>query len=162
MTKAGAAIRAIDTKVRTATVQALKNASDDIQSTGRDATRQWRRKVDFGETLMVDRWRIDLLVKPKGRNVKVFQYIDLGTKGPYLIPKVVVPGGMLRFQVKYSARTAPVAQYNKGTGQHFGSWASKAQVTHPGIKARKFLETFMKDLIPSLQARVQTEITNSL
>lgn len=159
---AGAGIRAIDKKTRAAALQAIKNASDDVQSTGRDATRQWRRKVDFKETLTVDLLRIEALIKPSGQNVKIFQYVDLGTKGPYLIPKVVVPGKYLRFQVGYSARTMPIAQYNKGTGQHFGAWVSKAQVTHPGIKARKFLETFMKDMIPSLQVRVQTEINHSL
>lgn len=158
MGPAGAALRKLDKTVRQATLQAIQNASDDVQSTGRDVTRQWRRKVGFGETLTMDLLRIEVLVKPTGKNVKIFQYVDLGTKGPYLIPKVLVPGRMLRFQVGYSARTVPVAQYNKGSGQHFGGWVSKAQVTHPGIKARKFLETFMNDLVPTLQNRVQTEI----
>lgn len=159
---AGAALRKIDQTVRNATLQAMLNASDDVQSTSRDATNQWRRKVDFKETLTLDRLYIEVLIRPTGPNVKIFQYVDLGTKGPYLIPKVLVPGRMLHFQVGYSARTMPIAQYNKGSGQHFGAWVSKAQVVHPGIKARKFLETFMKELIPSLQVRVQTEITNGL
>lgn len=159
---AAAIIRNIDKTVRTATLQALENASDDVQSTGRDATHQWRSKVDFGETLTMDQLHIEVLIKPTGRNVKIFKYVDLGTKGPYLIPKFLVAGRRLKFQVGYSARTQPVAQYNKGSGQHFGAWASKEQVTHPGIKARKFLQTFMKDLIPSLHVRVQTEITTRL
>lgn len=159
---AGAALRKIDQTVRQATLQAMLNASDDVQSTARDTTHQWRRKVDFEETLTVDRLFIDILIKPTGPNVKIFQYVDLGTKGPYLIPKVPVVGRMLHFQVGYSARTMPIAQYNKGTGQHFGAWVSKQQVVHPGIKARLFLQTYAKELIPSLQVRVQTDITNSL
>lgn len=159
---AGAALRSIDKSVRAATLQAVKNTSDDVQSTGRDTVRQWRHKVDFDEVLTVEQLFIEALIKPIGKNVKIFQYVDLGTKGPYLIPKVVVPGRYLRFQVGYSARTMPIAQYNKGTGQSFGAWVSKAQVTHPGIKARKFLETYLKDIIPSFQVRVQTEIAKRL
>jgi hypothetical protein len=159
---AGQAVRDIDKKVRDATLKALQNASDDVQSTGRDTVARWRHKVDFEETLTMDRLFIEALIKPTGKNVKIFQYVDLGTKGPYLIPKVVVPGKFLRFQVGYSARTMPIAQYNQGSGQHFGAWISKAQVTHPGIKARKFLETYVKELIPTLQVRVQTEITRSV
>lgn len=157
---AGAAIRDIDRRVRKATLQGIMNASDDIQSTGRDTVRQWRHRVDFKEDLTIDPDRIEALVKPSGlkRNLKIFGYVDKGTKGPYPIPKVVVPGKYLRFQVGYSARTMPIAQYNVGTGQHFGRWVSKLQVMHPGIKARKFLETYMEKLIPTLQSRVQTEI----
>lgn len=155
-------IAGINLKVRTAALQALKNASDDIQSTGRDTTREWKHRVDFGETVTIAPTLIEILIKPSGRNVKIFQYVDKGTKGPYPIPKVVVPGRMLKFQVGYSARTAPVAKYNVGTGAHFGNWVSKAQVMHPGIKARKFLETYADELIPSLQRRVQDSIDSIL
>ena len=159
--KAGAALRELDKNVRAATLKAMQNASDDVQSTGRDTVRQWKHRVDFKEVPTIDRLRIELIIKPTGNNVRIFQYVDLGTKGPYLIPKVVVPGKFMRFQVGYSARTQPIAQYNKGSGQHFGAWVSKAQVVHPGIRARKFMETYTKELIPTLQARVQTEITNA-
>lgn len=155
-------IAGINLKVRAAALQALKNASDDIQSTGRDTTREWKHRVDFGETTTVIPTLIEILIKPSGRNVKIFQYVDKGTKGPYPIPKVVLPGRMLRFQVGYSARTAPIAKYNVGTGTHFGAWVSKAQVMHPGIKARKFLETYADELIPSLQRRVQDQIDSIL
>lgn len=162
MQSAASTIRSIDKVVRAATLQAIKNASDDVQSTGRDAVRNWRSKVDFDETLTVDPLRIEALVRPKGRSVKIFKYVDLGTKGPYLIPKIVLPGKMLHFQTGYSARTAPIAKYNQGTGQSFGGWRSKAQVVHPGIKPRKFLETFMNEMIPTLQNRVQNEINSNL
>lgn len=155
---AHAVIAGVALKVRAATLQAMKDASDDLQSSGRDTVREWKHRVDFGETLTVDPYFIEILIKPTGRNVKIFQYVDKGTRGPYPIPKVVIPGKLLRFQVGYSARTAPVARYNVGTGQHFGAWVSKPQILHPGVKARKFLETYMNELIPTLQVRVQDEI----
>lgn len=157
-----AALRALDETVRAAAQRGLLGASDDIQSTGRDAVREWNRRPDFDETLTIELTYTEALIKPTGPNVKIFEYVDLGTKGPYPIPKVLTPGKMLRFQTGYSARTQPVAQYNKGTGEHFGSWVSKQQVLHPGIKARKFLETYLKELVPSFQVRVQTEISRSL
>lgn len=162
MGKAADSMRAIDLKVRLAAYTAIQNASDDTQSNARDVVRQWRNKVDFDDDITVTRERIEALIRPKGRGVKIFKYVDMGTKGPYLIPKVIVPGRMLRFQVGYSARTMPIAKYNVGSGQHFGAWVSKAQVVHPGIKARKFLETFVDEMVPALQVRVQTEINRSV
>lgn len=155
---AHAVIAGVALKVRAATLQAMKNASDDIQSTGRDTVREWRHRVEFGETVTIDPYVIEILIKPTGRNVKIFQYVDKGTRGPYPIPKVVIPGKLLRFQVGYSARTIPVAKYNQGTGQHFGAWVAKPQVLHPGVKPRKFLETYLNEIIPTLQVRVQDEI----
>jgi hypothetical protein len=157
-TSCHAVIAGIDLKTRAATLQALKNASDDIQSTGRDTVREWKHRVEFGETVDISPYRLEVLIKPTGRNVKIFTFVDKGTKGPYPIPKVIEPGKWLRFQVGYSARTMPIAKYNVGTGTHFGAWVTKKQVQHPGIKKREFLLTYMEDLIPSLQVRVQVEI----
>lgn len=141
---------------------ALMNASDDIQSTGRDAVREWRNKPNFGETVYNGQDRIEFLIKPTGSRkvVQIFQYVDLGTKRHLIFPKL--PGGMLKFRTGYSARTQPIAKYNVGTGQSFGSWASKAYVNHPGNKARLFLQTFAEKLIPDLQTRVQQEITKAI
>lgn len=155
--KAADAIRDIERKVREATYTALQNASDDIQSTSRDVVRDWRHKVDFDDTITDTPERIEFLIRPKGRHVKIFRYVDKGTKGPYLITAKLKP--MLKFQTGYSARTAPTAKYNQGSGRAFGNWVSKVQVTHPGIKPRLFLETFADELIPSLQQRVQSEIS---
>lgn len=162
MGKAAQDIGKIYDKVREGCMQALLNSSDDIQSTGRDAVREWRNKPGFGETIYNGFDRIEILIKPTGnrRVVEIFQYVDLGTKRHMIFPKV--PGTMLKFRGNYSARTQPVAKYNVGSGQSFGSWMSKAFVQHPGNKARLFLETFAEKLIPNLQVRVQTEITKAI
>lgn len=158
----GNALRALDKRVRASVLQTIKNASDDIQSNGRDVVRRWRTKVDFKEELTVTPHLIVARITPKGKGAKIFGYLDLGTKGPYLIPKVLTPGKMLTFRTGYSAMTAPVAKYNVGSGQSFGGWRRKAQVTHPGIKKREFLKTFMNELVPTLQARAQTDIDRSV
>jgi len=156
-------IRNLDALVRTAVYTGLEHASDDIMSTSRDVVRQWRNKPEFGDEFTVTKQRIECLIKPKGSRkvVKIFQYVDKGTRGPYLIfPKP--PNTHLFFRTGYSARTQPIAQYNKGTGQSFGAFVKSQGVIHPGIKPRLFMETTMEKLIPNLQQRVQTEITKAV
>lgn len=162
MGKAAQDIGKIYENVRQGCIQALMNASDDVQSTGRDAVREWRNKPGFGETVYNGFDRIEFLVKPTGsaKVVRIFGYVDLGTKRHLIFPKI--PGGMLKFRTGYSARTQPIAKYNQGSGQSFGSWVSKAYVNHPGNKARLFLQTFAEKLIPDLQTRVQMEITKAI
>lgn len=160
MGKAAARIKEIDELVRTATYTGLQNASDDIMSTSRDVVARWRNKPDFSDQFTVTKTRMECLIKPTGsrRVISIFKYVDKGTKGPYLIfPKP--PNTHLYFRSGYSARTQPVALYNKGTGQSFGAYIKSEGVIHPGIKSRLFLETFMKELIPALETRVQREIT---
>lgn len=162
MGKAAQDIGKIYDKVLQGCTQALMNASDDIQSTGRDAVREWKNKPNFGETVYNYQDRIEFLIKPTGsaKVVKIFQYVDLGTKRHLIYPKL--PGGMLKFRVGYSARTQPIAKYNQGSGKSFGNWATKAFVSHPGNKPRLFLQTFMEKLIPDLATRVQQSITEAI
>lgn len=162
MGKAAQDIGKIYANVRQGCMTALMNASDDVQSTGRDAVREWKNKPEFGETVYNGFDAIEFLIKPTGNRkaVKIFQYVDLGTKRHLIFPKL--PGGRLRFRTGYSARTQPVAKYNVGTGQSFGSWVTKASVNHPGSKPRLFLQTFAEKMIPTLQQRVQAEITKSV
>lgn len=160
--KASSIIKDIWKKTKDASLTALMNASDDIQSTSRDTVREWRNKPDFGETVYIAQDYMEITIKPKGNRkvVSIFGYVDLGTKPHIIMPKV--PGTKLKFRTGYSARTQPIAQYNKGSGQSFGSWVTKAFVNHPGTKPRLFMKTAMEKLIPSLQVRVQQEITRKL
>lgn len=162
MGKAAKDIKAIWKKTREAALTATLNASDDIQSTGRDTVREWKNKPDFGETVYNSLDRIEVIVKPKGNKkvIKIFGYVDLGTKPHIIMPKV--PGTYLKFRGGYSARTQPIAKYNVGSGMSFGSWASKAIVYHPGSKGRFFLKTYLDELIPNFQQRVQISITKAL
>lgn len=162
MESASAIIQKEYQKVYNACLQSVKNTSDDLQSTGRDTVREWTNRPDFGEELFYDENRIEATIKPKGnkRVIQIFQYVDKGTKPHIIMPKV--KGGMLKFRTGYSARTAPVAKYNIGTGQSFGAWVTKQQVYHPGSKPRDFLEHYLKELIPSFQQRVQMEINKAI
>lgn len=162
MGKAAKTIREIDELVRTAVYTGLQNASDDIMSTSRDAVQQWRNRPDFGDEFTVTKQRIECLIKPKGNRkvIAIFKYVDLGTKPHLIFPKV--PGTMLAFRSGYSARTAPVALYNQGSGQSFGKLVKSFGVAHPGSKPRLFMRTYMEKITPALEVRVQREITKAV
>jgi len=66
-----------------------------------------------------------------------FTWVDLGTKGPYPIPKMPKMKGTLAFQTGFVAKTIP-HQIGSGPGGSFGPWAFPKQVMHPGIKPREF------------------------
>lgn len=157
---AAAHLRDIKRKVIEATIEAMDDASSDIQGDLKKVVKKWRHKPTFEDDKFVSKNRIELTIKPKGRNAKQFNFVDKGTKGPYIIHAVNVP--RLKFQVGYSARTAPVAKYNVGSGRRFGAWASPKTVIHPGIKARKFIETLTEELIPSLKDRIDASVTRKL
>ena len=78
---------------------------------------------------------------------QIFMWIDEGTKGPYKIPKRPKtdrdPIPFLVFRWPYKAATRPrvIASYAASRGKNL---AFKRQVTHPGIKARKFTAEITK------------------
>lgn len=79
-------------------------------------------------------------------------WIDLGTEGPYKIVAKNAP--LLRFRGGYKPLTLPGGGAFGGGGTTLprivvggqvgatGDWVSKKEVTHPGIKPRKFTEHF--------------------
>lgn len=68
-----------------------------------------------------------------------------GTRGPYPIPKKIEPGKRLAFRTNYQPHTRPIGRFG-GPGQATGPLIRPVQVTHPGIKPRKFSEKINKAL----------------
>lgn len=91
----------------------------------------------------------------KKKGDMIYRWIDKGTK-PYMIPKFgpAPPGKPLRFRTGYEARTLPIAKYRQGRGIATGPWVSKYRVRHPGIAARKFTETFNRDIRPVFRQQI--------
>lgn len=116
---------------------------------------KWRRMFLFGNTRLVGR-----LVSS---NAKIWRYVDEGTgrHGPrkrayYIYPKLET--GLLFFRTGYKAKTKPIAKYNAGAGKAFGPLVSRPFVLHPGIKPRKFTETFADKLRKGFKKRIQNAI----
>ena len=168
MERVNTVIRQIDKATLAATNHAMNEAGKDLSRDFQKVSSNWKHKVAFGETTIFNRDEIIVRVTPNGKNAKLWGYIDLGTgkwgksHAPYPIPKIVIPGKFLRFRTGYSARTAPVARYNVGTGMATGGWISKQQVIHPGIEPRKFSEDMADKLTPALHERVQSEINRTV
>lgn len=121
-------------------------------------TGNWETEVKFGYRISATEKQITLtiVVENSGGAVSdnftvgdLWRAIDkTGTRGPYPIrPKTLGPGfgGFLKFQGGYQPKTRPIARYG-GPGRATGPIIYKRQVTHPGIKPRKFSQTIGKKL----------------
>jgi hypothetical protein len=91
---------------------------------------------------------------------QIWQYVDKGT-GSYvpggnaywIFPRS--PGGKLFFQGGYNAKTRPTAKANVGDGSRSGAWVTSEGVVHPGIKGRKFSETYRDRIVrPRFKQRI--------
>lgn len=157
-----------DTNVRRAVRQAVFEAADELNDKAETAVSDWKHKPRFQVQRVITPSMISVTISPAGRNATIFNYVDQGTKGPYRIPKFIRPETqtakpvLLKFRTGYNARTAPVAKHHQGSGRASGAWVSKRQVTHPGIRARKFLTTFEEELRPSLNRRVDNGIRRAV
>lgn len=148
---------------------------DVVETTSREeknyltgVTSDWDHKVQFRRVMVVKPTRIRATVIPTGSNRKIFQYVDKGTGkwGPkhtsYKIKAVNAP--FLKFKGSYDARTSAPAgrgsapQAHVGEGKAIGGWVSAKEVTHPGIRPRKFAETFEQKLQPNFRRRVNNAL----
>lgn len=139
--------------------QELRDTGLEMRTSHEHVAREWAHKPTFKAEVDESKYLKTVKIKVKGRYADIWTFVDQGTK-PHEIAAKNVP--MLKFQSGHSARTAPVAKFNQGTGQSFGPWISKAVVQHPGTEARKFSETIIKELSPPLPDRIQAAVKRGL
>lgn len=121
----------------------------------RDVVARWEHKVRFQTQVSVQPTLISGTIIPTGRNAEIWTFVDAGTKGPYPIPTFANPAVTLKFRTAYSARTAPIAKFNVGSGRAVGPWRSAKQVQHPGIEAREFSKKSIEDMTPPFRRRIE-------
>lgn len=161
-------LTAMQATIRNTTALMLADTGQEFADKGKTAGSDWKNKPSFSVVLTVTSPdTFEVIVKPDGSRAKIWKYIDLGTglygaRGRSYIIQAKNPGGFLKFRTGYSARTAPIAQYGVGTGTANGAWVQKRMVIHPGIKSRKFFETWVKELSPSLDERELQYLSNAL
>jgi hypothetical protein len=125
---------------------------------------RWEHKPKFVIKKKITPTVILFTVEATGKKKEIFLYVDQGTgkfgskKRSYQIPKVPKPETTLRFRTGYSPKTKPVGKFNVGPGKASGGWVSAKKVIHPGIKGRKFTNSFIDELTPSFPERI-TEAT---
>lgn len=133
----------------------LRATGQELRTDHEKVVRDWTHKPTFRAEVQNTPAFKTVRILPKGKYANIWVYVDQGTK-PHKIRARNKP--YLAFQTGYSARTAPIAKYNKGTGQRFGAWVQKKEVNHPGTKARKFSKTFLDELTPPLHIRIQAAV----
>ncbi len=139
--------------------QELRDTGLEMRTEHEHVVREWTHKPTFKVETDERPFLKTVKIKVKGENADIWTFVDQGTK-PHEIAAKNAP--MLKFQTGYSARTAPVAKSNQGTGQKFGPWVAKAVVQHPGTEARKFTETILKELSPPIEDRIQAAVKRGL
>lgn len=100
--------------------------------------RKWKHKPKFLKKRGKSTTGLRQLIELGGsdEDIRVFIYVDKGTPPHKIEPK---EGGVLAFNVGYSAKTSPVANSNAGTGVATGEKVvTQKQVKHPGTEAREF------------------------
>jgi hypothetical protein len=133
----------------------LNDTANELLAEHEKVVRQWTHKPRFKAVKIRQRTLQTIRIEPTGIHKKIWTYVDQGTR-PHIIAAKNVP--LLKFQTGYSARTAPVARANVGTGTASGAWVQKTVVKHPGTEARKFSETLLDELDPPLDERMQAAI----
>lgn len=139
--------------------QTTDETGAELKTQHRKVVRSWSHRPGFRQQNTSGASDYTVKIIPTGRYAPIFGYVNLGTK-PHVIRAKNKP--FLAFQTGYSARTAPIAKFNQGTGQKFGAWKRKKEVHHPGTKARKFSETFFKELSPPFVDRIQAAVKRGL
>lgn len=157
-----------DKNVRSELRTEVSNTSQEMKDYLSDVTSSWEHKPQFRRVMVVSATVIRASVQAVGRNRKIFGYVDKGTGkyGPkgasYQIKPKTAP--VLKFRAGYDARSRPPAgpgsapRANVGTGKAIGGWVSAKTVTHPGIRPRKFAESFEKQLQPDFRRRVNNAL----
>lgn len=133
---------------------ALEEPAKSLTTKHRRVVGSWSKpnKPIFSYRITVGEKSVRLTVFPKGAGRQKYLWIDRGTKPFVIRPK---NGKYLTFQAGYSPRTRPTARYNTGNGGRSGRFVRAQKVNHPGIAARKFSETFAKQILPDMQETIE-------
>ena len=124
--------------------------------------RDWssQSKPQFEVQTVIQPKFISVQVRVKGRNKRIYRYVDEGTKPHDIQSKTL--GGLLKFIGGYQAKTQPIAKFAQGSGSRLGKWVSKRLIHHPGIRARKFSETFEKEILPEFRRAIENAFRRAL
>lgn len=123
----------------------------------KQVTQDWENKPQFEYTLNT---KSDLWLLTVFTDQQIFEWVDKGTDGPYIIrPRRAT---YLKFRGGYNAKTQPVAQFGVGSGGANGPWVSTQIVIHPGIKPREFMKVAERDLKERFDRRIQQAIDRGI
>lgn len=144
-----ARIKQLDQQVKQGAINGLRDIGADWRRYYLLVVAQWKGKPRFDLRIATLQDRIQLYVMPAGEFAQRWIWVDQGTEAHIIRPKL--PGGKLKFQAGYSAKTKAVAQYNVGSGKSSGQWVSTQIVHHPGTEAREFGKAAARRVMPTIK-----------
>ena len=139
------ALQALDKTFRSALEVAVNETAKEQLTLFTGATLKWKNKPKWitRPTPGADR-KTSVAYQIVGiadeKTLKIWGWVDLGTEPHFIFPKK--PGGVLAFNIGYSAKTSPVANANVGTGKSSGARVFSRGVFHPGTEPRDFAAYF--------------------
>jgi hypothetical protein len=154
-------IKKRDAQLRDAMQAELEALMVDAKTYHQNAVRNWKKKPKWRIHSVRSRQQLGAQLETTGDVREIWAYVDKGTGqyapgggAPYWIyPRS--PGGKLHFQTGYDAKTRPIAKANVGSGQASGDWVMSDGVQHPGIKGRKFSQTYRERILePTFKPRL--------
>lgn len=147
-------IAQVETQFQEETTIELKAIGKNSEKYLGNVTENWTHKVKFQSRVTIGKKYILLSVYARGENKQIFDWVDKGTKGPYII-QARKPGGYLSFRTGHQPKTLPVAKFNQGSGGYTGGYVKKKFVIHPGIIARNFTKEFIKVTLPAVRRAIE-------
>jgi hypothetical protein len=150
-----------DKALKAAVMESSKAAADALRLQFEEVVRRWSAPPKFVVERAPNAKGVGYRVKLEGRELSIKKWIwtDKGTQ-----PHVIVPvrATALAFNLGYSARTQPVAQFNVGNARATGKRVVTQVVNHPGTEARRFTETFVEELKPEFYADITRQMKKNL
>lgn len=135
------ALKTVGASLRAKALDAAKRATDAQVAVLNDAVKNWKRRPIFSTKVVArtGNTTYQIIAKGDADTLMIFNFVDLGTKA-HRIPKLGnTTAKTLVFNTPYSAKTAPVARGNVGTGATGGKRNIRKFVQHPGTEARAFI-----------------------
>lgn len=153
-------IKKRDAQLREVMREEVENAIVAGKTYHQNAVRNWKKKPKWVIHSEQSKNEIRTVMEAAGDMRDIWGWVDKGTGSftqggsPYWIfPRR--PGGKLSFQSGYNPKTRAIAKANVGDGSHSGAWVSSEGVLHPGIKGRKFSETYRERIFyPTLKPQI--------
>lgn len=132
------ALNDVEEAIDEAVDNALQRASNDAAESLNAVVNSWKNKPEFRaqkDQLDKSASRYVVLAMGPDKTLSIWGYVDKGTEPHLIFP---VKAKALKFRTGYSARTAPIARADVGTGQASGPITYRAGVAHPGNEPRDF------------------------
>ena len=137
----------------------MQKFGEEIKREFEDITSDWasknRLKMTVEMKIKTDSTTVTIKPQKQGDALRIFQYVDGGTKPHIIKPKASNKTGRLFFNSGYKPKTLPIARAHVGPGISTGPLVAAQVVHHPGTKPRLFTATIMKKSRPIFRRRME-------